>query len=308
MAEKQNTTIDSVNVVMYSYKSKEAIKTLENLMQKWSGKIFLFIHWHDQNGVDRSKLLIDLVNSYDNCNGTYVPVAWDDIDGAALYKDLRLKVTLGGRYHLTITPGTMVDQDWDLKLMDFVKDKNVIVSGNKKVSITSKDLFFIKKEFSNIQDFTLTNFIDRNFIFGNVVMMKNSFMGTYNLPGWLKYYGEEEALSLQYFKDNIEIYAAPENIVKIDGYTTLEDFNYYVPFSKYHNYNELINLFRYGHNSIVGKINLDIVDKFSQYHNFNFKSLEYLPFATNDVNYRITDSKYDKIDGNRFIKDIKKVD
>ena len=76
-------------------------------------------------------------------------------------------------------------------------------------------------------------------------MMKNSFMGTYNLPGWLKYYGEEEALSLQYFKDNIEIYAAPENIVKIDGYTTLEDFNYYVPFSKYHNYNELINLFRY---------------------------------------------------------------
>lgn len=308
MAEKQNNSIDSINVVMYSYKDKEAIKTLENLMKKWSKKIFLFIHWHDQNGINRSKLLIDLVNSYDNCNGTYVPVHWDDIDGAALYKDLRLKVTFGGRYHLSITPGTMVEQDWDTKLINFVSGKNIIVSGNKQVRIKNKNLFFVEKEFSDINDFTLTNYVDRNFIFGNVVMMKNSYLGQYNFPGWLKFYGEEEALSLQYFKDSIDIYAAPEDIVKINRYTTLEDFNYYVPFSKYHNYNELINLFKNNNNQIVGAINSDVVENFSKYHNFNFRSLEYLPFETNDVSYRITDSSFDKVDGNRFIKNIRKVD
>lgn len=308
MTEKQNDSVDSINVVMYSYKSKDAIDTLKNLMEKWSGKIFLFIHWHDQNGVDRSKLLIDLVNKYDMCNGAYFPIHWDDIDGAVNYKDLRLKATFGGRYHLTITPGTMVEQDWDLKLINFVRDKNVIVSGNKQVSLKNKNIFFAEKHFLDINDFTLTNYIDRNFIFGNVIMMKKSLMGTYNFPGWLKYYGEEEALSLQYFCDNIQIFAAPENIVKINRYSTLDDFNYYVPFSKYHNYNELLRIFKDGENKIVGKIDLNKIKGFIDFHNFDFSNLKYLPFSTNDVDYRITDSSYDKINGNRFIKQIRRVD
>ena len=33
MTEKQNESIDSINVVMYSYRNKDAIKTLENLMK-----------------------------------------------------------------------------------------------------------------------------------------------------------------------------------------------------------------------------------------------------------------------------------
>ena len=118
----QNDSIDSINVVMYSYRVKDAIDTLKNLMEKWSGKIFLFVHWHDQYGTTRAKLLEDLINSYDNCNGAYVKVPWDDMEGAVEYKDSRLKVTFGGRYHLTITPGTMVEQDWDLKLINFDND------------------------------------------------------------------------------------------------------------------------------------------------------------------------------------------
>jgi hypothetical protein len=308
MTEQQNNSIDSINVVMYSYKSKDAIKTLENLMKTWSKKIFIFIHWHDQNGVDRSKLLIDLINSYDLCNGAYIPVHWDDIDGAVLYKDLRLKATFGGRYHMTITPGAVLEQDWDLKLIDFVVDKNIIVSGNKKTEIFHKNLFFIDKKYTEIDNFALTNYIDRNFIFGNVTMMKNNLFGQYNFPGWLKYYGEEEVLSLQYFKDSIKVYAAPENIIKINRYSTLDDFNYYVPFSKYHNYNEAISLFKNNENSIIGKIDPEIVNNFNKFHNFSFNGLHYLPFSTNDVSYSITDSRYDKMDGRRFIKQIQKVD
>jgi len=306
----QNDSIDSINVVMYSYRDKDAIKTLENLMQKWSGKIFLFVHWHDQYGTTRNKMLEDLINSYDYCNGAYVKVAWDDMQGAVDYKDRRLKVTFGGRYHLSITPGTMVEQDWDLKLVDFVKSKNmnVIVSGSNKLKIDKDGPFFIKKELSEINDFTLTNFIDRNFIFGNVIKMKNSFLGDYNLPGWLKYYGEEEILSMQYFKDNIEIYAAPKDIVAVSKYTTIEDFNYYLTFSKYHNYNEALNLFKNGENNIVGKIDKEIINNFSKFHNFDFTSLSTLPFNGNDVAYQRSDSKFDQFNGSRFIKDIRKVD
>lgn len=308
MTEKQNDSIDSINVVMYSYRDKDAIKTLENLMEKWSKKIFIFVHWHDQNGLNRSKLLEDLINKYDMCNGSYVPVHWDDISGAVSYKDLRLKATFGGRYHLTISPGTMVEKDWDLKLINFVKDKNIIVSGNKKVKLKNKNIFFVEKEYSDITDFTKTNYIDRNFIFGNVIMMKNSFMGSYNFPGWLKFYGEEEALSLQYFKDNIDIFAAPEDLVKISNYSTLEDFNYYITFSKYHNYNQLIKLFKDGNNDFIEKVDKQKIKEFCNFHNFDFSSLCYLPFNAEDVNYKTTDSKYDKINGNRFIKDIRKVD
>ena len=71
----QNDSIDSINVVMYSYRDKDAIKALENLMKKWSGKIFLFVHWHDQYGTTRNKMLEDLINSYDYSNGAYVKVA-----------------------------------------------------------------------------------------------------------------------------------------------------------------------------------------------------------------------------------------
>lgn len=306
--EKQNTSIDSINVVMYSYRDKDAIKTLENLMKTWSGKIFLFVHWHDQSGPNRHKSLENLINSYDNSNGAYVHIPWDDNGGAVAYRNDRLKVTFGGRYHLSITPGTVFEQDWDLKLINFVQGKNIIVSGDKQVKIEKGDNFFIKKELSDISDFTLTNFIDRNFIFGNVVMMKNSSLGDYHLPGWLKYYGEEEILSLQYFKDNIEIYAAPQNVVTITKKTTLEDFNYYLTFSKYHNYNKALELFKKSSNDIVGTIDSTIVDNFSKFHNFDFKSLSLLPFDGNDVAYRKADSKFDRHNGSRFIKDLKKVD
>jgi hypothetical protein len=300
--------LDSINVVMYSYKSKNAIETLQNLMKKRSGKIFIFIHWHDQNGIDRSKLLINLVNNHDNCNGAYVPISWDNIDGAVLYKDLRLKATMGGKYHMTITPGVVLEQDWDLKLINFVENKNIIVSGNQKINILNKNLFFIDKKYIKINDFELTNYIDKNFIFGNVSLMKSALLGNYNFPGWLKYYGEEEILSLQYFNNNIDIYAAPENLIKINRYSTLEDFNYYVPFSKYHNYNEVIRLFKQYQNGIIGALDPKVINNFNKYHNFIFGNLEYLPFPTNDVSYQITDSKYDRIDGSRFIKQINKVD
>jgi hypothetical protein len=308
MPEIQNTTIDSINVVLYSYKSKDAIDTLKDLMDKRSGKIFIFVHWHDQNAVDRSKLLEDLINSYNNCNGDYFHINWDNNEGAAEYKDGRLKATFGGKYHMSITPGTTLFKNWDTEFIDYVKDKNVIISGNKKVQLDNSKIFYITKTFTDISDYTVTNYIDRNLIFGNVVMMKNSKLGGYNFPGWLKYYGEEEILSLQYCIDDIEVVAAPTNLVTINEYSTLTDFNYYVPFSKYHNYNQVIKLFKTGSNEIIGSIGKDKIEKFSKKLNFDFSSLHYLPFFANDVFYKVGETSYDKLGGRRFIKPVKGVE
>jgi hypothetical protein len=308
MAEIQNTTIDSINVVMYSYKSKEAIETLKDLINKRSKKVFIFVHWHDQNALDRSQLLVDLINSNDLCNGDYFHINWDNNEGAVEYKDLRLKATFGGKYHMTITPGTVLEKDWDLKLISYVEGKNIVVSGNKKINFDNSKRFFVNKTFTPISDYTVTNYIDRNFIFGNVVLMKNSMLGSYNFPGWLKYYGEEEILSLQYFRDKIQIVAAPDSLVKVTEYTTLEDFDYYVPFSKYHNYNKALKIFKEGNNSIVGKIDRQTVDSFCRAVGFDFTRLSYLPFPHNDVEYKVATTSYDKLGGRRFIKQINKVE
>lgn len=299
---------DSINVVMYSYKSKDAIETLKDLMNKRSMEVFIFVHWHDQNGLDRSKLLEDLINSQDACNGDYFPIHWDNNDGAVLYRDNRLKATVGGKYHMTITPGTKLEKNWDLNLINAVKDRRVIISGNKKIKLDNSKKFFVNKTFEPISDYTVTNYIDKNFIFGNVVMMKSSSLGNYLFPGWLKYYGDEEILSLQYFKDNIEIIAAPETILHTSTYSTLEDFNYYVPFSKYHNYNEALRIFKEGSNHIVGAVDKEVIKNFSNAINFDFSSLSYLPFPHNDVIYSVSTTSYDRLGGRRFIKPVNKVE
>jgi hypothetical protein len=298
----------SINVVMYSYKSKNAIDTLADLMKKTSDNVFIFIHWHDQNAINRSKLLEDLVNTYKNCNGQYVHINWDNNEGAVNYKDIRLKSTVGGKYHMTITPGTKLFQNWDNEFINYVKDKNVIISGNKQVKFDNSKIFFVNKTFNDASDYTVTNYIDRNLIFGNVVMMKNSKLGDYNFPGWLKYYGEEEVLSLQYFTDNIQIVCAPTKLVNIDEYNTLTDFNHYVPFSKYHNYNQVIKLFKTGANERIGHYGQEKIDKFSKTHNFDFSSLHWLQFWGNDVAYTVGETSYDKLGGRRFIKQIKEVE
>jgi len=305
---QDNKEWDSVNVVIYSYKSKDVIDTLEDLMKKRSGKVFIFIHWHDQNAIDRSKLLEDLVNSYDNCNGDYFHVNWDNNAGAVNYKDNRLKATVGGKYHMTITPGTTLFQNWDTEFINYVKNKNVVISGNRQIKLDNSKVFFVNKTFSDISDYTITNYIDRNLIFGSVVMMKNSKLGDYNFPGWLKYYGEEEILSLQYCIDDIEIVAAPTNMVNINEYSTLTDFNYYVTFSKYHNYNQVIKLFKTGANEIIGHLGKEKIEKFSKKHNFDFSSLNWLQFWGNDVPYSISETSYDKLGGRRFLKQVKEVE
>lgn len=303
-----NTATNSISIMVYSYKNKNVINTLEDMILKSSNNYELVIYWYDQNGLDRSKLLIDLLNSNKNCSGVYIPIHWDSISGPVVYKDIRLKSENNSKYFLNMSPGVIFAKDWDVSLIKFIENKKAVISGNNNIKILNSNLFFVKKE-NNISDnFTLTRYIDRNFIFGKTITMKESMLGDYNFPGWLKYYGEEEILSLQYFQDNIDIFSSPEDIIKVPTYTTLEDFNYYITFSKYHNYNEVISLFKNGYNNIINKIDKKIIKEFSDFHKFDFSSLSYLPFYTNDVLYESSSSKYDKIDGNRFLKPIRKVD
>jgi hypothetical protein len=297
----------SINVVLYGYKDKNVFNCIKTLLDNKSGKHFIFVHLQEQHPLDRSKQFADLINSYNGNNGAYVHIFWDLITGTIEPKDIRLKATVGGKYHLSMYSGVQLEKDWDDKLINFVDNNNAIVSGNKQIKIKNKNLFYIDKEYSDVSDFEITNFVDRNFIFGEVKLMKTSLLGTYMYPAYLKYYGEEETLSLQYFKDKIPVFAAPESIVKIDRYNTIEDFNVYVPFSLNHNYNEVISLFKNGKNKFVN-IDMDIVKEFNKFHNFNFDSLEYLPFPTNDVDYDMRSSGFDRLDGSRFVKQLKKID
>ena len=112
-----------INVIMYSYKNKDAIQTLKSMLKNKSEGLSVYIHWHDQNGLDRSKLLIDLIKENKNCDGAYIYHNWDYFDGVIEYKNFRSRSKINAKYFMSIYPGITFNKDWDKKLIDFVSDK-----------------------------------------------------------------------------------------------------------------------------------------------------------------------------------------
>lgn len=294
----------AINVVLYSYRDKDALRTIDNLLSNTSNKSYLNIRWYDQNGLEKSKPFYNLIKNK-VCNGSYNYIFWDDMHGPVWYRDSAIQSLIREEYLLLIYPGISFSKNWDIELINFIKNKDIIISGNKDIILNIENNFFIDKKYSNIKNFKLNNFIDRRFIFGATKHIKRSKIDNMIMPRWLKYYGDEEILSLQYFKNNIGVFACPSNIYTIEKPSTIEDFNYYVTFSKYHNYNLVLDVFKNNKNTLF---NQNIVKNFINFHNVDFTKLHYLPFNTNDVEYNYENTSYDRIDGSKFITKIKRVD
>lgn len=295
-----------INVAIYSYKSKNTFNCIDRLLQTASKENFIFIHLHDQHHLDRSGQFINLLKKYQgHANGAYVHIFWDLIDSPIEIKQSR---TLGAStdYMMFIDDRIMLNDNWDLKMIDKINGERIVISGNYNPTFKNKNLFFVEKNKSYSDSFCLTKYISQNFIFGNREMLKTSKFGQNIFPTYLKHVGFEEALSLQYFKDNIEIYSAPQNLYAEEEYNVFKDFNVYMPFSKLHNYNEVIELFKTGTNKF-GQIQYEIINNFNKFHNFNFSSLNKLPYPKDDVIYNMRSSRFDRIDGRRFIESIKTV-
>ena len=118
--------------------------------------------------------------------------------------------------------------------------------------------------------------------------IKKSILDTINYPTYLKYNGEEEVLSLEFFTNNIDIYACPSSLYTKVGHDPILEL--YVPFSKNHNYNEALAILKNGQNLFTNVHNRPrSKEDFNKFHNdiFYKKSLIFIIFLVKRVAYYV---------------------
>lgn len=279
--------MNDISVVIYSYKGKSLKNVVDNVLETSSGKNNIKVIVFDQHPLDR-------IESFNIPGCSYFHIFWDFISSPCYHKNTFIKTNLS-KYSLILGDTVMTPKNWDEDLINFVDQNNCIISGSGKTILGPENLFFLKKEKSYMDKFSITQYIDRDFIFG-----KTSILSNIKYPTYLKYHGEEEALSVKIFTSGTDIYSTPS-----DYYGKISDSligQIYVPFSLTHNYNQAIKLLKTGLNSFenINGLKRSVKD-FNIFHDNVFQSLNSLPFHTNDVEYDPQALSFNKVDARRFL-------
>lgn len=287
--------MSDISVIIYSYKGKLLKDVVYKLINNSSDPTRLHIKIIDQHPLKRN----DMFENEFNC--VYSHMFWDWQHGPISYKKTMLYSTTE-EYTLFIADNIFVKKDWDIDLVNFVKDSKCVISGNSKLELERDGHFFIKKKRTAANSFELTQFIDRGFLFGKT----STFTEEIFFPEYLKYHGEEEVMSLELFSSGFNIFAAPSTMYTEIGKNNLEQL--YVPFSLNHNYNSCIDLLKNGDSKFASVFERQrTVKDFNLFHNDIFKTLSRLPFQTNDVGYDPMDLNFNSVDARRFVAKTKAI-
>ena len=285
-----------IDVVIYSYKGKMLKEVVENLLKKSSKKNAIYLHIFDQHTLTRQ----DYFDKVDNCG--YQHILWDNILGPCFYKNQIIEESKF-TYTLFISDNIFLKDNWDEELINALPNSRSIVSVKNKTKLVQDKIFYFKKEEEVVDQFTSSNFVGRDLIFGYTETLRSI-----GYPKYLKYYGEEEVLSLMYHANNIKIYCCPNDFYKKEGTDNVETL--YTVFSKYHNYNQMIKLIKDEKNDHID-IGLPLMSSlvdFYNIHGLSIENIQPIPFEMNDVLYNPTDSEFDGIDSKRFMTKINYID
>jgi hypothetical protein len=104
------------------------------------------------------------------------------------------------------------------------------------------------------------------------------------------------------------MYSCPDNFYTKEGSDTIKDL--YTTFSKYHNYNEMIDLLKNKKNKYdsIDEPMMPDVSMFLKLHKIDPESIHPLPFPMNDVEYDQDLSKFDDVDSKKFMTKINYID
>ena len=282
------TMMSKIDVLIYSYKGKMLKDVVKSLYSNATGEHELSVTIIDQHPIIRDKMFSELSGV------KYRHVFWDWQKSPALYKKEFIQKSAAD-YIMILADNTVLGDSWDRRLAEFELAKEVVISGNKVVTLKQDSPFYINKEFRDTQSFELTNFCNRSLVFFSRDLIKNI-----SYPDYIKYNGEEEALSVEIFTSNIDIYSAPTEIYTSVGRPTLEEL--YAPFSLHHNYNEVVELFKTGKNNFYSTLTKErSVVEFLDFHGVDSSTIHKLPFQTNDVNYDPNKMNFNAVDARRFV-------
>lgn len=283
-----------ISATLYSYRNKDLKSSAISLLENTHNDMFLVII--DQHPLDRSHWFKD----YDNVH--YRHVFWDHIYSPISYKESHVgKDKDLGQYSLFISDDTVVSKDWDLKCLELLSNNdNAVISGQGQSKVAQKDKYFLQRFDTPSADFTLAQYVDRNFLFG-----PNRILADLRFPSELKYYGEEEFMSLDLFTKGHDIYSAPTGTYQDLNVRTLE--NIYVAFSTEHFYNNFIN-------TLYGRIDSEVfsnrprsISDFISYHEIELEKLRPLPHQQDDVLYDPNVMEIQNAGGERFVATTKMI-
>jgi len=264
----------SVKVFIYSYKNKNILDQVKDLISKQSGMLDVSYYVFDQNNVDRT------FNFEEVPNVIYNFIHWDDYKSISYYRNTVILNDNIKDYFLEINPNISMMDSWDLYLSSALKE-NMVISG-KGISSLSIDRHRILNENKESSAIQLTNFIDINFLF---LTLKNSMLLT--KLNMLKDLGQDLLASILFFDAGHRVYSLPSK-----AYIQMEQENKdtYAPYSKIHGYNKMLQY-------IINKNNKE----FEDFHGVKLSKLTNLPYEIDDVEYLNFRISLEQLDVPRFL-------
>lgn len=275
----------SIDVLIYSYKNKNLESLVKNIIDSTSSECNIAIK--DQNNMLRE----DEFSKYDNVS--YQHIVWDLPMGPGHFYKSLLKNTTSD-YILILSDDVTLMQNWDLDLIEFLSSHKALISGNGTVQLSQKDLFSFEKAYTVKDSITKTQWVNRSFIF-----FKRELLDSFVFQTDFKYYGFEEAMSLELIKNKIDIYCATSKTYTDSFRRNIE--NIYVTFSREHWYNNMIDRLESGSEESI---------TFKKFHGISSINLKKIPYQTDDVMYNY----YDKFaidlisnDGKKYTTQIREI-
>lgn len=284
--------MNSVFVTIYNYKSSNLVDCVRSVIENASPNVQILGIVYDQHPLIRKDKLKDFSQF------EYEHVFWDHQYTPINYKK-KEALSRGRDYFISMSADITLSKDWDIPLINFIKHRNdVIVSGRGQCSVRPHDKYFIRGNWdisSGSQDFSLSNYIDRNFICAT-----RDGIRKLEFPIWMKYLGEEEMMSIDAFIKGVAIYSAPPLVYEDNYDRNLE--NLYSPFSIEHQYNSFIDYINDESIEEHGKI-LEFFD----FHGIDHTKIKKLPYEIDDVLYDPNTLKIVSLGGERFIDSVKAI-
>lgn len=269
-----------IDIVIYSYKNKNLKKVVDSVLNNTRSEFTLTVF--DQNPIDRSSVFADSRISYRH-------IIWDIIHSPCEYKAHTIYNDLTSRYTLLMSDDVVLSDGWDEECIGLVESGHRVLSGNGKASLYFKNKNFIGLSYDPSDEVTMSNYIDRNFIFTKLETWENI-----SYPHFLKYNGEQEVLSINFLKAGVDIYSLPSQTYSRLGHNTIETL--YVPFSINHNYNDAVEIIK----STDGK------KLFSRF-GLDVSELKPLQYPKNDVLYNPYELRFQNLDARKFISQVKAI-
>jgi hypothetical protein len=257
-----------IEVVIHSFKNKKLKDIIDNIISTSNTDISIRII--DQNPVNRSSVY----NSYPQV--TYRYVSWDSIHPTTAYRCEAVTETRA-KYLLLMSDDIVLSNGWDSYLLNVVQDR--VISGCGTASVYHKDKFFLGVRRGTSPSMSLTNYVDKNFIFGATMTLRRI-----NYPEQVKYFGEEELLSIALYLSGVDVYSLPTGFYSDLNNRTFE--NMYTTMSLEHRYDLVVDAIKTeDHLSYLSKNIVRSKKDFIELHGIDKDKINKLPFQKNDVSY-----------------------